>query len=129
MEDAKAALGDAALDDPMRSLPLADGGSTCTWSTSDEDNYADVVVQIGSFDLLHSVLNNHKTQAVSGIGDEALLYGAGSDTYFLFVRTGSTAIQTKISAPGGKLGDPEALPPRPIADTLETLAKTVLSHL
>jgi hypothetical protein len=126
-DDAKAALGEDV--DPGGEVPLTGGGGTCTFGASTgEDNPDDVVVQIGPVDLIRQTVNGHKTQAVSGVGDEALLYGLGSDIYNIFVRSGSTGIDINLSK-GMKLSDPEALPPQPVADTLTTLAKTALSHL
>lgn len=126
-DDAKVALGEDV--DPGENVPLSDGGGTCTFGASTgEDNPDDVVVQIGSVDLIRPTVNGHKTQAVSGVGDEALLYGLGSDIYNIYVRSGSTAIDINM-AKGMKLSDPEALPPQPVVYTLTTLAKTALSHL
>lgn len=126
-DDAKAALGEAV--DPGEMVPLAGGGGTCTFGASaGENNGKDVVAQIGPVDLIRTAVAGHKTQAVSGLGDEAEVYGMGGNIFNIFVVKGSTAIDINI-AKGGDIYAPEAVPPQPVADALKTLAKTALSHL
>jgi len=62
-------------------------------------------------------------------GGGALLYGMGGDIYNIYVRKGSTTIDINIATKGGKLFDPETLPPQPVAGVLTTLAKTALGKI
>ena len=121
----------AALGEPVDAgglVPLQGGGGTCTYAAADNSPH-DVVVQIAGSDIMKQVLVGQKTEPVSGLGDEAYLYGIGSDIYNIYVRKGTTTIDLNIAVKDGKLGAVPAVPPQPVADALTSLAKTVLAKV
>ncbi|MEZ0112019.1 hypothetical protein ABH920_006038 [Catenulispora sp. EB89] len=121
----------AALGEPVKPgglVPLQGGGGTCSYGATDNSPH-DVVVQIAGSDIMKQVLNGQKTEPVSGLGDEAYLYGIGSDIYNIYVRKGTTTIDINIAIKDGHFGAEPAMPSQPVADALTTLAKTVLGKI
>ena len=121
----------AALGEPVKPgglVPLQGGGGTCSYGATDNSPH-DVVVQIAGSDVMKQVLNGQKTQPVSGLGDEAYLYGIGSDIFNIYVRKGTTTIDINIDIKDGHFGAEPAMPSQPVADALTTLAKTALGKI
>lgn len=125
-DQATAALGEPV--EPGGLVPLQGGGGTCSYGAADNSAH-DVVVQIAGSDIMKQVLDGQKTEPVSGLGDEAYLYGMGSDIYNIYVRKGTTTIDINIAIKDGHFGAEPAMPSQPVADALTTLAKTVLSKI
>ncbi|MEY9856136.1 hypothetical protein ABH935_001740 [Catenulispora sp. GAS73] len=121
----------AALGEPVKPgglVPLQGGGGTCSYGATDNSPH-DVVVQIAGSAVMKQVLDGQKTQPVSGLGDEAYVYGIGSDIYNIYVRKGTTTIDINIAIKDGHFGAEPAMPSQPVADALTTLAKTALSKI
>jgi hypothetical protein len=121
----------AALGEPVRPggfVGLQGGGGTCSYAATDNSPH-DVVVQIAGSDIMKQNLDGQKTEPVSGLGDEAYLYGIGGDIYNIYVRKGSTTIDLNIAVKDGKSSSAPAMPSQPVADTLTSLAKIVLGKI
>ncbi|WP_194915484.1 hypothetical protein [Catenulispora rubra] len=121
----------AALGEPVKPgglVPLQGGGGTCSYGATDNSPH-DVVVQIAGSDVMKQVLDGQKTQPVSGLGDEAYVYGIGSDIFNIYVRKGTTTIDINIAIKDGHFGAEPAMPSQPVVDALTTLAKTALGKI
>lgn len=124
-DQAKTALGDDVSPGVQQSFG-GGNGTSCTFDGAGDGD--DVVVEVGPIDFIRQAQGTHQTQAVSGIGDEAHVYGLGADIYAVYVGKGATAIDISISK-DGKGSDPETLPPQPVADALTSLAKTAVGKI